>query len=388
MRATYASNVTHYELMLEVLAKHFDDVLFAGPFEIDHDRLQSVGRFLPSQVRALLEKRTVDRSNLGANRLPQSFWNVAPVARRFAPQALRSVLSPHQVTRGQAKHIARHFKRSEYFQFVEGLGHLVLRNNKDLVSAMERRNLHHEVFEEEIELFANAPHTPSPDPIRDILNEEYDSATRIILYSEVARQSFLARGFAADKLRVVPLVTAPAPRLTAVCKRNELEIGFVGRLDVYKGIDLAVAAVKEFHPKARLSVAGPGSPKMISWLRSHEHVDYLGVLNRSQLSALYARVRTLIAPSIESFGLAVVDAVSSATPVLASPTVGAVDYIASPNLKIVNHRLPSVWADAIAGVEPHSRSNQAPGPVLTYDAESIATDYGLILRELIGSQSQ
>jgi phosphatidylinositol alpha-mannosyltransferase len=99
---------------------------------------------------------------------------------------------------------------------------------------------------------------------------------------------------------------------------GEPVVAFVGRFDEpRKGFSTLLQAwpsVRAAIPKARLLVAGPGTPIDVSG------VEYLGVLDGPERDRLLTRATVLAAPNTgqESFGLVLVEALACATAVVAS----------------------------------------------------------------------
>lgn len=104
----------------------------------------------------------------------------------------------------------------------------------------------------------------------------------------------------------------------------------VGRLVPYKGVDVLVRAARAFHDAtgARVVVAGSG-PEMTrlrALVRALDApVDLLGRVERDELRRLYAQARVVALPSVnsqEAFGIALLEAMASGAPVVASDLPG------------------------------------------------------------------
>jgi glycosyltransferase involved in cell wall biosynthesis len=104
---------------------------------------------------------------------------------------------------------------------------------------------------------------------------------------------------------------------------------FVGRLHPIKRPDLlidAFAALRRRHPAARLIVAGPDERRMRAQLvaRAGEHagaIRWVGEVNASERTALLRDAAALVMCSdSESFGLAVLEAMAAAVPVVVTRT--------------------------------------------------------------------
>lgn len=347
--AAFATNVRHYRHTLEAMAADWNAVGFIGPVELSRRRLQQISRFAPNPVARALSRREAAPLPPAVTRYG---WNLASALPSLKHGLTGRALSPSQVRsvhESQARTVARRFAGVGFLQAVEGLGHVAMRQGSAQRILVERRNLHHEVFEAEIDTYAGFPFTSRPDPIRDLLEEEYASAERIVVYSDVARRSFLDRGFDPDRVWVnrLPIAMAP-PQPPADAERDPRLLLYVGRLDAFKGIDVAVAALAQLPQQYRLVVAGPGGVQEREWLARQARVEYLGVQSRGELAGLYSRAGLLVAPSVESFGLAVLEATRAGLPVVTRETTGVSAYLPSEMVHIVAGRSPSAWAEAIA----------------------------------------
>lgn len=232
---------------------------------------------------------------------------------------------------------------------MEGTGYQMLREGSGgHFNVMERRGLHHGVFEREIDLYLGFPPQMARDVIADRLEEEYAESDLIVTYSANARLTFEEHNVPREKLRVVPLSVALAPAVTQdVQARDGRHLLFVGRCDELKGIDLAVAIVRELGQPYRLTVAGPASQEAVNWLRRWDQVDYRGVLGRGELATLFANVGAMLAPSTESFGLAAIEALTAGTPVFALPSTGILPSLGHSSVIVVNERRLEAWVEAV-----------------------------------------
>ncbi|OEU96707.1 glycosyltransferase family 4 protein [Streptomyces oceani] len=104
-------------------------------------------------------------------------------------------------------------------------------------------------------------------------------------------------------------------------------IGFIGRIDEpRKGLPVLLRAlprILEAHPEIRLLVAGRGDrEEAMAHLpaESRERVEFLGVISDEDKARLLRSVDLYVAPNTggESFGIILVEALSSGAPVLAS----------------------------------------------------------------------
>ncbi|MGN7188368.1 glycosyltransferase family 4 protein [Microbacterium enclense] len=346
--AAYATNVRHYSHVLLALSREWNKVGFIGPNEIDPRLLRRVEGVVPAGFAKILRRRVATPLPPGIRRVGFTHAANLPSVNRVLTG--RSV-TPSQIASIhtlQARQVVRSFSGVDYLQTVEGLAHQALRRRSAKTIVVERRNLHHEVFEAPLETYSNFPFRTRRDPIRDLLMEEYAQADRIVVYSEVARQSFLERGVPDEKLWVSPLpVRGMSPAHQSSSRRNPHQLLYVGRLDAYKGIDVAVAVIEALGSPWKLVVAGPGGQDERDWLTARPHVEYRGVLDQTELRTLYDTSAALLSPSVESFGLAVLEATRAGIPVLVRETTGVKDYLPMGAARVIPTRSPEVWRAAV-----------------------------------------
>lgn len=362
-RALYATNVYHYDHVVEALNAVSDGVGLVSRLEFSQQQLDGwPAKLLPGKLLSLLNRRvhvpTVEltqRKSLGPAQV------VLPGLSRLgfgrSPRAIRAVNESY------ASRVSATAANYEVLQFVEGLGHLALKRHEFQTSICERRNFHHEVFETPIESYNGFPAEYRLDPLRDVLDFEYAQADFILVYSEAVRDSFIARGYSADKVKVCP-IGLRKPCLRVNMAREDFTMLFVGRGDVFKGLDVAVAAIQLLGRPFKLRVAGPMQPSVLTWLKQQGQVEYLGILTQHELSLEYARSALLLVPSIESFGLAAADAVQQGLRILCSPTTGLSEYIREPAKVTVCGRDPIVWAEAISDAVDEKNVEFDPGLAL------------------------
>lgn len=154
-------------------------------------------------------------------------------------------------------------------------------------------------------------------------------ATRIVTKSlDYARASRVLATVPADRLDCVPNgvdvaeFDAPQARGDAIL--------CVGRLVPYKGVDVLVEAASDVHRAtgAPILIAGSGPEErrlrdLAESLRAP--VEFLGRVPRARLRELYARARVCVLPSRnsqEAFGIALLEAMASGAPVVASDLPG------------------------------------------------------------------
>lgn len=111
---------------------------------------------------------------------------------------------------------------------------------------------------------------------------------------------------------------------------------YLGRLKSYKNIDIAIKAfakVSKKYPKAKLTIAGFGESlnslkKLVELLKIKRKVSFLGRVSDEEKYKLLATHWVFLQPSmIEGWGITVIEANASGTPVIASNVGGLKDSV-------------------------------------------------------------
>jgi glycosyltransferase involved in cell wall biosynthesis len=162
--------------------------------------------------------------------------------------------------------------------------------------------------------------------------EEYASADLITVPSTFVRDTFVARGVAAQKVKVLSYgvdlerfhpVATPAP--------GHFDVLFVGGLSLRKGIPYLLRAFAALrHPYKTLTIAGTQErsvvDRMVGLRLLTGDVKLLGHVPQPDLKNLMSRSHVLVLPSLEE-GLAMVmaQALACGCPVIATRNTGAAD---------------------------------------------------------------
>ncbi|WP_254994640.1 glycosyltransferase family 4 protein [Cyanobium sp. Aljojuca 7D2] len=199
------------------------------------------------------------------------------------------------------------------------------------------------------------------DP-RSVAKEEaeYVQADWISIPSQFCLESFISKGFPADKLIKIPYGARLDRFAPSQCSHDtnahnrvdEFRVLFVGQAGPRKGfVDLLKAFSLLQHPHKRLSLIGSLSPEAKSMLDafSHEGVEYLGSVPNAELRGHYNRATVFVLPSIEEgFGMVMGEAMACGCPVIASMNTGAADLFTDGQEGfIVPIRSPGVIADRL-----------------------------------------
>ena len=142
--------------------------------------------------------------------------------------------------------------------------------------------------------------------------------------------------------------------------RSKSPLLFVGSNWKGKGLEVALKAVADLPKKFRdvnLKVAGeclsakPYIHKLLTELKILHRVEFLGNVSRSELPKLMAESSMLIFPSHnEALGVAVIEAVASGLPVIASNTGGIPEVLASTKCSRMINNTPISFAKEITSL--------------------------------------
>jgi glycosyltransferase involved in cell wall biosynthesis len=162
---------------------------------------------------------------------------------------------------------------------------------------------------------------------------ELELADLIICCSELARQSYLAAGISRSRIVVnSPGVDVDLFRPNDGARRTgPMKFVFVGTASRTKGFDVLSEAFRitsNAFPPAELHVIGDPRPVFRLKEQSSDKFVIHGKLSHHELGQLLGMMDCLVLPSrLESFGLAVVEALAAGIPAIVTPKVGAAEVI-------------------------------------------------------------
>jgi glycosyltransferase involved in cell wall biosynthesis len=114
----------------------------------------------------------------------------------------------------------------------------------------------------------------------------------------------------------------PGPAVT-----RDIDALFVGRLSAEKGPQVFVEAIREL-PGVRAVIAGDGPLRSSLERRATSGVRFAGAVDHDALPGLYRRAKLCVVPSYaESFGLVILEAFASGTPVIGARTGGIPELV-------------------------------------------------------------
>jgi glycosyltransferase involved in cell wall biosynthesis len=177
--------------------------------------------------------------------------------------------------------------------------------------------------------------TDSPALHRRVIqvkDREIELADHILTVSELARQTYLEAGIAAERVHAVllgadtELFTPPADSE----RSGPLRFVFSGATIHRKGFDLlldAFARVRREEPGVSLRIVGPRGDAfglLAAASAGSEGIEFIGPIGQRELADEFRRADCLVLPSRnDSYGLVVAEALAAGLPVLVSSQVGA-----------------------------------------------------------------
>lgn len=150
-------------------------------------------------------------------------------------------------------------------------------------------------------------------------------ADRVLTGSQWTKHDVIERyGVAEERIFVTPYGVDPAFGPDGPRRDGPPYVLFVGALQARKQPDVALAAMIGVDPELRLVFAGPDrglAADLRASARSYgldDRVEFAGHVSREELAVLYRGAQALVFPSrYEGFGLPVLEAMASGTPVVA-----------------------------------------------------------------------
>jgi glycosyltransferase involved in cell wall biosynthesis len=156
--------------------------------------------------------------------------------------------------------------------------------------------------------------------------QEYEECNIITVPSDFAYRTFVEKGVAEEKLRLVPYgvdlsLFRPTPK-----HDNIFRVVYVGALSLQKGIPYLLQALETLRlPGFELWLIGSLDPEVKPFLEKCKgQFRYLGVIPRTELFSYYSQASVFVIASIQE-GLALVQAQAMACglPVIATTNTGA-----------------------------------------------------------------
>jgi glycosyltransferase involved in cell wall biosynthesis len=195
---------------------------------------------------------------------------------------------------------------------------------------------------------------PDGEAMKERKLQEYELASRLMVYSEFHGQSFVSQGVAPERLFQNPLwVDTDFWQPVTALKRSHASAGtlhllFVGELSLRKGLPFLFKALELLDAPVRLTLAGrPTDQVTIPSRIGRAEIVATGPLTKHRLRELYAEHDLLVLPSVaDAFGWVAVEAMACGIPVLLSENCGA--PVPDPKW-----RVPALNSPAIAARVQH-----------------------------------
>ncbi|GAB3809739.1 hypothetical protein GCM10028819_51990 [Spirosoma humi] len=210
------------------------------------------------------------------------------------------------------------------------------RTGKQTLCVLEEVNSHidvqHDLMQQELKRLGLGNYSDDL-PDHKLRLKAYEEADCILCPSEFVKRSFLAKGFAPERLIKVnfgfppiEIATAKPPKLDS----EPFRILYVGQLHYRKGLRYAIEAFRQLqHPNKEFVIVG--AKMAITGLEQTQipkGVVFTGPLKDEALKEQYRQASVFILPSLEE-GLALVqgEALAAGTPLLITTNTGGDDLI-------------------------------------------------------------
>ena len=223
---------------------------------------------------------------------------------------------------------------------------------------------------------------------------------KVVLVSQWSRRVLMLNGAPSGKLVTISTgVEVPAEEARSPKRKEErppVKIGYIGRLDPVKGVDILVQAMRHLpnNENLLLDIYGTGSHQYTNNLRSmvegDRRIRLLGLLPEEQVYSKRAEMDLICVPSrcLETFSLVVAEAQAMEVPVIGSDSGGIAEQIRDG----LNGRLFPIGdtralADILLEVEAHPelidrwRKEAKPPRTSTQMAEEYRALYETIIRK-------
>jgi len=209
--------------------------------------------------------------------------------------------------------------------------HRVAKSRHGALTVCDRGSSHIQ-FQDDIlreeHLSLGMPYRPIDPRVIERELAEYDECDLIFVPSRFVQRSFIDKGVAQEKLRVVPY-GVDLQMFRPVLKEDKVfRIIYVGELSVRKGIHYLLAAASRFSKKeVEVWLIGSALPESRALLKGYEgRFRHLGVIPRAELYRYYSQGSVFVIGSIEE-GLALVQAQAMACgiPIIATTNTGGED---------------------------------------------------------------
>ncbi|MFA5098663.1 MAG: glycosyltransferase family 4 protein [Candidatus Paceibacterota bacterium] len=198
---------------------------------------------------------------------------------------------------------------------------------------LERGSSHivyqNDILKEEYEKYGLRPDLPHPEIIKKELRE-YEEADYVEVPSVFVKNTFIEKGFPAEKLIHVPYgvdlsLFKPLPK-----KDNVFRVIFGGGLSLRKGTHYLLKSFSELNLKnSELLLAGPVNEEIVPFLKKYAgHYKRIDYVPFTEINKIFSQGTVFVMPSIEE-GLALIQPIAMACglPVICTTNTGGEDII-------------------------------------------------------------
>ena len=171
-----------------------------------------------------------------------------------------------------------------------------------------------------------------PPPFSCLERDVLRKADAAIVGNREAEQVWCAKGFTRAS-HVIPqfgvdeLAFTPSPQPSLPRGEGAMTIGYAGRLEHPKGVDLLLRAFAQLPPATRLVIAGTGEVEselrtLATQLDIADRIDWRGTIPSTQMPTFYHSLDALVLPSRtlpnwkEQFGRVLIEAMACCVPVV------------------------------------------------------------------------
>ncbi|WP_075219526.1 glycosyltransferase family 4 protein [Acuticoccus yangtzensis] len=221
-----------------------------------------------------------------------------------------------------------------------------------------------------------------------LMNAAFAMFDQVVAVSRPQAGWLVRKGFAVPDalVMIAPCVDLdPFRGLAAPRRSGPLVVGGIGRLEIQKGFDILVRAVRELQvDQVRLNIFGKGSEEPLLRQLAGDRPD-ISFHAPTADSAAIGTCDVIALPSRwEPFGVVALKAFAAGRTIMCPRTDGLSDHIANGAIRVLSNTVAG-WADALSTMSITGAA--VPGPLAPDAAARFAADWnGLLLRMQNGAE--
>jgi glycosyltransferase involved in cell wall biosynthesis len=156
----------------------------------------------------------------------------------------------------------------------------------------------------------------------------YKLSSKVVAYSDLARDAAIQRGANPVKIRTSPQTIDPSilspPDSDLDAERGDPTVLFLGTIEPRKGIGVLINSLDDLPDSANLWIAGEGPLREeIESETDDEHIEVFGRVDEETKTALLQESDVLVLPSRhEPWGIVVLEALACGTPAVTTSAAG------------------------------------------------------------------